>query len=97
MHSQKPSPRQPAALPDGTVGEQYAFIKVDMTYDSKYEEGLNNEQSNLEELLDEFVLTYKPRSYRIINAQVVYLGEGTSKYNTMPSGIQHVIHIGYHI
>ena len=91
-----PTPgRKPALLPDGTTGEQYTFIKYDMSYDPTYDDGSNNEQQRLKKLLDEFVLNYKPRSYRIINAQVVFMGSTGNGFNDMPPGIQHVVHIAY--
>ena len=91
----KRSSRKPAPLPDGTVGEQYAFIKYSMTYDFNYDEGLYKEQLQMEKLLDEFVSAYKPKSYRIINAQVVFLGVD-ERYN-LTAEIAHVMHIGYQV
>ena len=89
----KRSKRKPATITDGTVGEQYAFIKYSMTYDSDYDAGMYKEQEQMEKLLDEFVLAYKPKSYRIINAQIVYLGVDVR--NNLVGGILHVLHIGY--
>lgn len=89
----KPSTRKPAKLPDGSIGEQYAFIKFEMPCDPNYDRGEYNEQERLEKLLDEFVLNYKPKSYRIINAQIVYLSE--AEISSTPAGVLHVVHIGY--
>ena len=91
----KRSKRKPAVLPDGRVGEQYAFLKYSMTYDSNYDNGSYKEQDEMEKLLDEFVLAYKPESYRIINAQIVYLG--VDDRINLAGGILHVIHIGYQV
>jgi hypothetical protein len=66
-----------------------------MSYDPTYNDGSNTEQQKLEKLLDEFVLNFKPRSYRIINAQVVFMGSTGADFNDMTPGIQHVVHIGY--
>ena len=82
-------------LPDGSVGEQYAFIKYSMTYDNDYDAGMYKEQDKIEKLLDEFILAYKPKSYRIINAQIVYLG--VDERNNLVGGILHVVHIGYQL
>ena len=89
----KRSSRKPASLPDGAVGEQYAFLKYSMTYDNDYDAGVYKEQEQMEKLLDEFVLAYKPKSYRIINAQIVYLG--VDQIHNLVGGILHVVHIGY--
>ena len=89
------SKRKPAMLPDGSVGEQYAFIKYSMTYDNDYDAGMYKEQDKIEKLLDEFILAYKPKSYRIINAQIVYLG--VDERNNLVGGILHVVHIGYQL
>ena len=91
----KGSKRKPVALSDGTVGEQYAFIKYSMTYDNDYDAGTYKEQEQIEKLLDEFVLAYKPKSYRIINAQIIYLG--VDDRITLAGGILHVLHIGYQV
>ncbi len=91
----KRSTRKPVPLSDGTVGEQYAFIKYSMSYGNDYDAGMYKEQKQMEKLLDEFVIAYKPKSYRIINAQIVYLGVDNLIY--MTGGILHVLHIGYQV
>ena len=91
----KRSGRKPAPLPDGTVGEQYAFLKYSMLYDHNYDAGMYKEQEQMEKLLDEFVLAYKPKSYRIINAQIVYLG--VDDRHNLEGGILHVLQIGYQV
>ena len=52
------------------------------------------EQEQVEKLLNNFV-AYKPKSYRIINAQIIYLG--VDDRNNLVRGILYVVHIGYQV
>ena len=75
--------------------ERYVFIQVMIPYDQRYPDAIRNQQKQITAALDKFLLKVKPSSYRIINAQLVFLPE-TDQFGSITSPtIQHVLHIAY--
>ncbi|EOR93426.1 hypothetical protein ADIARSV_3505 [Arcticibacter svalbardensis MN12-7] len=75
--------------------EKYTFVQILIPYDQRYSDNMENQQKQINAALDKFLLKIKPSSYRIINAQLVFLPE-TDQYGLSTSAtIQHVLHIAY--
>ncbi len=77
-------------------GERYSFLRYTMPYSAAYNDGEYKEQEELDKLLESFVFEKKPRFYRIVNAQVLFIPAGSgNSIGGSAAVVQHIIHVAY--
>lgn len=75
--------------------ELYHQIKINLSYDDHYVDGNYDDYSKLNELLMSWVKKEKPASYRLLNAQTLFIEEVKEGWFTSPPIIQQILHIAY--
>ncbi len=75
--------------------EFYYQIKINEPYDDHYIQGNYHSQKKLNDLLSDWLKKEKPLSYRLLNAQTLFVEEVKLFGRTWSPRIQHILHISF--
>ena len=75
--------------------ECYHQIKVNVSYIDYDLEGDQDSQKKLNDLLSKWLKKEKPLSYRLLNAQTLFIEEVNVFGNSWSPIIQHILHISF--
>lgn len=75
--------------------EQYHQIKINLSYDDHYLDGEYDNQKQINDLLLEWLKTEKPLSYRLLNAQTLFINQVERYGRKWSPIIQHILHISF--
>lgn len=75
--------------------EYYHQIKINLSYDDHYLNGEYDSQKKLNDLLSDWLKKEKPLSYRLLNAQTLFIEQVERYGNIWSPIIQHILHISF--
>ncbi|MBU1373400.1 MAG: hypothetical protein KKG25_03525 [Bacteroidetes bacterium] len=77
------------------LSEYYHQIKINVPYNDHYLQGDYDSQKKLNDLLSDWLKKEKPLSYRLLNAQTLFIEEVKIFGNIWSPKIQHILHISF--
>lgn len=75
--------------------EHYHQIKLTFSYDDHYLHGEYDNSVQTNELLNDWLKKEKPMSYRLLNAETLFIEEVKIFGRVWVPRIQHILHISY--
>lgn len=75
--------------------ECYHQIKINVSYIDYDLQDVDDSQKKLNDLLSEWLKKEKPSSYRLLNAQTLFIEEVSMLGNIWSPIIQHILHISF--